>query len=160
MFVVSMKTTRSHLWGALAVVALLLVTMVAQSCLPAAATAAPATDASTDEGRREYLSALGYDTAVGSPEVREVQFPVDPDDTWTAYNALQLQAGTDLSPYRGRRVKCYTYTVSNYPGDGVVVANVYVYKDRVIGGDIADTRQDGFRHGLIPKEDVQDGTTG
>ena len=160
MFVVSMKTTRSHLWGTLTVVALLLVTMVAQSCLPAAATVAPVADVSTDEGRREYLSALGYDTVAKSHEVREVQFPVDPDDAWTAYNAIQLQAGMDLSPYRGRRVKCYTYTVSNYPGDGVVVANVYVYKDRVIGGDIADTRQDGFCHGLVRREDVQNGTTG
>ena len=160
MFVLSMKTTRSHLWGTLAVVALLLATVVAQSCLPAAATAAPVADASTDAGRREYLSALGYDTAAVSPEVREVLIPADPDDTWSAYNAIQLQAGTDMSPYRGRRVKLYTYTVSNYPGDGVVVANVYVYKNRVIGGDIADTRQDGFCHGLTPREEVQNGTTG
>jgi len=159
MFVVSMKTTRSRLLGVLLAAALVLFILLMQGCLPSEETGTVPMDGSSDEGRRACLTALGYQLATEPPQVREVLFPAEPDDVWLAYNALQQQAGTDLTPYRGQRVKCYTYTVLNYPGDETVEANVYIYKDQVIGGDISSTRQGGFRHGLIRK-DGQSGATG
>ena len=83
-------------------------------------------------------------------EVREVLIPAEFDESFTAYNALQQEAGMDLSPCRGKRVKCWTYTVTNYPGDDTVQAHLYVYRDTVVGGDISSTRQDGVRQGLRP----------
>lgn len=54
----------------------------------------------------------------------------------------------DLEPYHGKRVKCWTYTVLNYPGENGVLAHLYIYKDKIVGGDISSTALDGFMHGL------------
>ncbi len=65
------------------------------------------------------------------------------------YNALQLQQGFDLRRYGGLICSMYTYRVLNYPsGDENVLAALFVYRNRVIGGDIHSTALDGFMHGL------------
>lgn len=150
MFIVSMKTTRSHVIGAVLVSVLLLVTVTALSWKPGAgAMASPATVAQEDD-RRAYLQGLGYELDDAAPKVREILIPAAFDEAFTAYNALQQACGMDLTDYRGRRVKCWTYTVTNYPGTDTVVANLYVYKDKVVGGDVSSTAQGGFSHGLRP----------
>lgn len=148
MFIVSMKTTRSRLLGTLLVTALLLVTVAALCWKPGAATMATPAAADTDEARRACLQALGYELADTPAQVREILLPAEFDEAFTAYNALQQECGNDLTPYRGERVKCWTYTVTNYPGEDAVVANLYVYKDTVVGGDVSSTAQEGFSHGL------------
>ena len=43
----------------------------------------------------------------------------------------------------------YTYRVTNYAGTSdTVLAQLFVYRNRVIGGDIHATAMDGFMHGL------------
>ena len=43
----------------------------------------------------------------------------------------------------------YTYTVTNYPGiTKGVQANLYLWGDEVIGGDIIATGPNGFQTGL------------
>ena len=54
----------------------------------------------------------------------------------------------DLEPYHGKRVKCWSYRIDNYPGEDDVLAHLYVYNDKIIGGDICSTKLDGFMHGL------------
>ena len=54
----------------------------------------------------------------------------------------------DLEPYHGKRVKCWTYQVLNYPADDGVSAHLYVYKDEVIGEIFLPPALDGFMHGL------------
>ena len=54
----------------------------------------------------------------------------------------------DLEPYRGRRMKCWTYEITNYPDDSSVLAHLYVYNDKIVGGDVASTSVDGFMRGL------------
>ncbi len=160
MFVVSMKTTRPRVIVSLAVAAVLLATVVVLARSPAgqgAAAAAPI-PAAGEEQRRAYLTGLGYELSPEAPEVQEVLIPADFDEEAAAYNALQQQAGMDLTAYRGRRVKCWTYTVTNYPGEDTVQAHLYVCRDRVIGGDISSTKQDGFRHGLLALTPGQDST--
>ncbi len=153
MFVLSMKTTRPRLIAVCAVVALLLVTVVSLSGQNAAA--APATPVAADDAaRQQFLSDLGYEVMPGKSEVREILIPAESDPAFTAYNALQLEAGGDLTDYSGRRVKCWTYTVVNYPGEESVQAHLYIYKDKIIGGDISSTAQNGFSHGLTPMRDV------
>ncbi len=149
MFVYSMKTTRPRVLGACLVVALLLTVALA---LPtggraAATNAAPAGD---DAARRQVLADLGYTVLPDKSEVREILIPAESDAVFAEYNALQTAAGYDLTDYCGRRVKCWTYTVTNYPNDDSVQAHLYIYKDKVIGGDISSTAQDGVRHGLTP----------
>lgn len=147
MFVLSMKTTRPRLIAVCAVAALLLVTVVSLSGQNAAvATAAPM--AADDAARQQFLAELGYEVIPDKSEVREILIPVESDPAFAAYNALQQEAGGDLTDYCGKRVKCWTYTVTNYPGEESVQAHLYTYKDKIIGGDISSTAQDGFSHGL------------
>ena len=91
---------------------------------------------------------MGYEVTPQYVEVKEVLIPDEFDDVFAGYNDLQLSAGMDLEPYHGKRVKCWTYEILNYPGEETVLAHLYVYKDKVVGGDIASTALDGFMHGL------------
>lgn len=148
MFVVSMKTTRPRALVTAVVVTVLLVTMLVLSGMQeATATQAMVSD---DAGRRQFLQDLGYEVDAAQARVREIAIPAEPDEAYTAYNDLQRQAGYDLTAYRGKRVKCWQYDVTNYPGTQQVTANLYVYKDKIIGGDISSTAGEGFCHGLIP----------
>lgn len=149
MFVVSMKTTRPRVLVTAAVVACLLVTMLILSGRQEALASGtvPVTD---DAGRRAFLTGLGYEVDAAEAQVQEVLIPVDLDDTLVAYNQLQQEAGYDLSLYRGERVKCWTYGVTNYPGEEQAVARVYIFQNKVIGGDISSVEQGGFSHGLTP----------
>ena len=43
----------------------------------------------------------------------------------------------------------YTYEITNYPDyKGTVYANLIVYRDRIIGGDICTADVNGFIHGF------------
>jgi hypothetical protein len=43
----------------------------------------------------------------------------------------------------------YTYEITNYEGaEGKVYANVIVYRNKVIGGDICSANANGFIHGF------------
>jgi hypothetical protein len=65
------------------------------------------------------------------------------------YNEVQKQQGLDLEKYKGKDVIRYTYEITNYPGEeGKVLANLIVYKNRVIGGDICSADVNGFIHGF------------
>ena len=149
MFVLSMKTTRTRMFTVFALVAMLLVTVFSLSGRPTStATAAPV--AADDAARQQYLADLGYEVLPNKSEVREILIPTESDEAFAEYNRLQLEAGHDLTEYSGKRVKCWTYTVTNYPTEDTVQAHLYIYKDKIIGGDIASTAQDGFCHGLTP----------
>ena len=53
--------------------------------------------------------------------------------------------GLDLSRYKRKDVMRYTYEVIGYPGyNGVVYANLLIYKNKVIGGDICSADVNGF----------------
>ena len=149
MFVVSMKTSRPRVAAYAMVLAALMLTMIAaagrQDVLR---TQAAATGA--DDGRRTaYLQELGYEVETIPVSVREILIPADSDEVFATYNGIQKAAGYDLTSYAGERVKCWTYTVKNYPGKTDVQAHLLVYNEKIIGGDIAAVKQDGFCHGLI-----------
>lgn len=150
MFVVSMKTTRPRMEFAAAVVGLLLITVFTLAGRQDVRRTQAAATGTDDSRRVAYLQELGYEVETQPVSVREVLIPADSDPVFAAYNALQQQAGSDLTPYCGRRVKCWTYTVTNYPGAEPVQAHLYVYGERIIGGDVASTVQGGFAHGLTP----------
>ena len=65
-------------------------------------------------------------------------------------NRLQQTASMDLSPYRNKTVKRYTYAVSGHPDAETATASLLVYRGRIIGGDVADAAADGFIQGLTP----------
>ena len=162
MFVYSFKTSKKQLVSMLLcvvfLVAILLVVMFWPGGESAAETFQPV-EAADDGGRVSFLGSLGYVVTPESVVVREILIPDEFDETFASYNELQKTAGMDLEPYHGKRVKCWTYEVENYPGQTGVLAHLYVYKDKIIGGDIASTALDGFMHALTPLNSQTSGTT-
>jgi hypothetical protein len=65
---------------------------------------------------------------------------------------MQKAQGLDLSKFRKKELTRYTLEVTNYNGyEGKVYANVLVYRNKVVGGDICSADVKGFVHGFEKK---------
>ena len=96
-----------------------------------------------------FLSQFGWTVAAEPVEVKTVTIPSEFDKVFAAYNEMQKEQGLNLAKYKNKEVTRYTFSVSNYEGyDGTVYANVLVYRNRVIGGDICSADVSGFVHGF------------
>ena len=102
----------------------------------------------SNEDRLAYLEKLGYQAAEQPQNVQEVVIPEAFDETYAAYNLLQLECGFDLTKYKGKQVTLYTYSIKDYPGEQNVQADLLIYKSKIIGGGIYTVALDGFMHGL------------
>ena len=107
------------------------------------------TGVKTNEDRIAFLKQFGWEVDPDAKESAEVTIPAEFDKIFTGYNEIQKRQGLDLSEYRKKKVTRYTYEVTNYQGaEGVVYANILVYRNRVIGGDICSADVSGFIHGF------------
>lgn len=105
--------------------------------------------ADTNDGRRAYLSSLGYETEQMPVESIKIKIPSEFDKIYAGYNEIQKTKGFDLSKYKEKTVERYTYKVTNYKDyEGEVYANVIVYRGKVVGGDICSADAAGFVVGL------------
>ncbi len=102
----------------------------------------------TEDRREEYLSSLGWQVETPALSVEKVLIPKSFSDVFLKYNELQQSQGFDLSRYAGKEVELYTYRVTNHESKDTVLAELYVYKGEVIGGDIHSSALDGFMCGL------------
>ena len=109
--------------------------------------------AATNEERVAYLEALGWQVEPQPIETLDLQLPEKLEGEWDAYAKLQKGQGLPFSEFAGQAVKCYTYTVTNYPEiPQGVQANLYLWGDQIIGGDVIFTGQGGFQTDLaFPK---------
>lgn len=109
--------------------------------------------AATNEERVAYLEALGWQVEPQPIETLDLQLPEKLEGEWDAYAKLQKGQGLPFSEFAGQAVKRYTYTVSNYPEiPQGVQANLYLWGDQIIGGDVIFTGQGGFQTDLaFPK---------
>ena len=95
-----------------------------------------------------FLQSLGWECAPTMLTQQNTVLPVQFDDTYIAYNAIQLKQNCDLTKYSGKTVTVYTVPITNYnETTDTVLATVIVYKGKVIGGDIHAAAMDGF---LLP----------
>ena len=89
---------------------------------------------------------MGYtDVEENSYEVVEFTIPPEFNDVWENYNNLQKEKGYDLSLYKGKKCKRYTYLIPPLNAR----ANILVYDGKIIGGDISGITLDGI---MIPIE--------
>ena len=74
------------------------------------------------------------------------QLPEDLKSQWGDYLKLQEKQGLPFGGCAGQTVRRFTYTVTNYPEvpDGVQ-ANLFLCGDRLVGGDIIATGENGFQ---------------
>lgn len=103
----------------------------------------------TNEERVQFLTALGWEVSEEPIEEQVITIPKKFDDVYTQYNEIQKAQGFDLSEYAGLEATRYTYEVKNYPDTtDKVVADIIIYRNKIIAGDIQSTAMDGFMAGL------------
>ena len=107
----------------------------------------------TPEDRVRLLESYGWQIKAEPIEFMEVQIPEEFDDVYEKYNEIQLGQGMDLKKYAGKRAMRYSYQITNYPsGETDIIANILIYKNKLIGGDVCSPRINGFMHGLSKPE--------
>lgn len=83
----------------------------------------------------KYLKSLGYE--IEYINSKEVNIPENFGEGLKKYNSLQKQQGFNLEKYRGKSCIQKQYCVTSkktYPEK--YIANVLVYKNKLIGGDL------------------------
>lgn len=106
-------------------------------------------NAKNEEERLAFIKAFGWEVDPQAAEILEVIIPKEFDEVYTSYNTLQKLQGFDLEKFAGKRVKRYSYVITNYPGaEGEIRINLLIYKNKVIGGDVSSMDAQGFMHGF------------
>lgn len=114
----------------------------------AVAVSAEVKNVKTNDDRLAYLNGLGWQVSSQPIATEELLIPKEFDDSYAGYLKLQEDQGFDLTQYRGKRVKRYTYQLTNYPTqDEPVQIALLIYKNRVVGGQI-QSASGSFLHGL------------
>ena len=160
MFIYSFRASTVKLVGVVCVALTVLITLIAFVPTYAISTQPPSspTDAAVSysydkiksaEDAAAFLSQFGWQVTAQPVEVKTVTIPSEFDKVFAAYNEMQKAQGLNLAKFKNKDVTRYTFSVSNYPGyEGTVYANVLVYRNRVIGGDICSADVSGFVHGF------------
>jgi len=103
----------------------------------------------TNEDRINFLKQYGWEVNPEPVETVEIIIPKEFDAVYKKYNEVQKAQFLNLEKYRNKAVKRYTYEVCGYPGyTGRVYANLLIFSDKVIGGDICSAELNGFMHGF------------
>ena len=154
MFIYSFKANRKVIIGAgLVLMALLILAFV----IPGRAKQSNSVlgvslKAESNEQRLAFIRHFGYDVVSEPVEIKDIVIPEQFNDTYISYNEIQVSQGFDLSKYKGKSAKSYSYAVTNYPGvsdsEKTVRANIIVYDSRIIAGDVCSVKLDGFMHAL------------
>lgn len=152
MNIYTFKLTKKHIVGAILVVAALVALLIL--FLPGREARETGVSFTIKEPSdcAEYLLQLGYETDCTTAETRIVQIPKTFDAVYETYNQMQKECGFDLQKYAGKKVELTTFHVTNWPDEEEVLADILVYKKKVIGGAIYTAAVDGFMKGLSPME--------
>jgi len=103
----------------------------------------------TNDDRINFLKQFNWTVNPEPVEAVEIVIPKDFDAVYKKYNDVQKAQSLNLEKYKNKAVKRYTYEIMGYPGyKDKVYANLLVYNDRVIGGDICSAELNGFMHGF------------
>jgi hypothetical protein len=157
MFIFTARVNRKKIiYSILAAAAVVCVILFLTSRSDTAPTAAIASRNAGDNAERvAFLESFGWLVLQEPMATEEVTIPETMDETYQAYLDLQKEQGFDLSKYCGKHVKRFSYEILNYPtGETGVTANLLVYKNKIIGGDVSSAALDGFMHGLnYPAQD-------
>ena len=110
------------------------------------------TSIATNGDRVKYLESFGWKVKEQPREEQEVVIPKEFTKVYSDYATLQKKQGFELSKYSGMEAKRYTYEILNYPtGEKGIVADIIIYRNAVIAGDVQSTALNGFMHGLNEK---------
>ena len=158
MFIYSLRANTVKFFGVICVALVALITLIAfiPAYEPDMATSGNAqqqvsvsySKIKTNEDRIRFLSQFGWEVDSQPLEEKEVVIPAEFDKIFAGYNQIQRAQGLDLGKYKKKKLMRYTYNVTNYDGGGTVYANLLVYRNRVVGGDICSSDAGGFVQGF------------
>ncbi|MBE6538895.1 MAG: DUF4830 domain-containing protein [Ruminococcaceae bacterium] len=163
MFIYSLRANTIKFFGILCVALVALITLIAflPSYEPDMAVAVTGDGAGTksvsinygkiktNEDRIKFLEQFGWTVSADALQSEEVLIPAEFDKIFAGYNEIQKSQGLDLGKYKKKKLMRYTYEVTNYEGyEGKVLANILVYRGKVVGGDICSADADGFLQGF------------
>ena len=149
MFVMTTKVNKKKIAMILgAVVALIVLLVIVLGSRQSVSTGANMTISSNDD-RVRFLASFGWEVVTSPAETSQVRIPAESSPVFTRYNSLQKTMGYDLTPYAGKTVMRYVYTIKNFPGaTEPVYATVLICDNKIIGGDITDTAATGKIQGF------------
>ncbi|MBR5114767.1 MAG: DUF4830 domain-containing protein [Oscillospiraceae bacterium] len=150
MFVYTAKFSRKKIVAAAIALAAVTVAVILAVALSADSKAAGAPDMSKNSERVAWLRSLGREVDEEPLESRTVVIPRTFGGVYADYIALQREQGFPLEDYGGMEATRYTYRVTNWDGDEEVVADMIVYGQTVIAGDLQCPALDGFMIALKP----------
>ena len=164
MFIYSFRAATLKFFGIIAVTLVALIAVIAFVPVYAQGGTANTGNTTTDvQGSMEYsydkvktsadaanfLAQFGWTVDGGNAKSVTVTIPSEFDKVFAAYNEIQRAQGLDLSKYKKKELTRYTFVVTNYKDyEGTVYANVLVYRNKVVGGDICSADVTGFVHGF------------
>lgn len=154
MFVYSVNSKQIKMAVLILVIALMAVALlfITKNSIEASENVSLNVSASNAEERIAYLSQFGWSVEEEPCVVKEIIIPAEFDDVYEQYNNIQKEQGFDLSQYCSKRVKKWTYIVTNYSGyegKNCIRATILVLDGKVIGGDVCSVEIDGFMHGFV-----------
>ncbi len=133
-----------------AVVAFIVMLVIILGSRQSVSTGADMTVNSNDD-RVQFLAGFGWEVLTSPTETTQVRIPAESSEVFERYNTLQKAMGYDLTPYAGKTVMRYVYTIKNFPGaTEPVYATILICDNRIIGGDITDTSANGKIQGFEP----------
>lgn len=107
----------------------------------------------TNRQRLEYIQSFGWETGITHSKVEEIRIPVEFDEVYEEYNAIQRSQGFDLRKYRAHTVKKYTYEISRTDDDPVqLLADLLVENGVIIGADVTSAEAGGLTAALAVSE--------
>lgn len=149
MFICSFKLNKTRMLSGIAAVCLAL-TLVFLIMPEQVENTGSNLSATNQQEMVDYLESFGYTVTPQALLVEPVIIPENFGEEYTKYNELQKPAGFDLTKFAGKTAQKYTYKVLNFEDkETEVVANLLVYENKIIGGDISSTELGGFCNGLI-----------
>ncbi len=96
-----------------------------------------------DEECVDFLNELGYNANRLLYE-KDIFIPEKFGEVFENYNRLQIISGYNLKKYSGKTAKLFCYKISDAQGlETEYNANIIVYENTIIGGDISSVSIDG-----------------
>jgi len=103
----------------------------------------------TNDERINFLKQFGWEVNPEPVETVEIIIPKEFDAIYKKYNDVQRAQALNLEKYKNKTVKRYTYEIMEYPQyNGTVYANLLIYNEKIVGGDICSAELNGFMHGF------------
>lgn len=111
----------------------------------------------TEQQRLDYLQEWGWQVNPQPIAVQELLIPNPLTPAYDEYMVLQEgQHFPSLEDYKGKRVKRYTYEITNYPtGEDHIQISILLYNNTVIAGEVLSPEANGYLHGLAMPQATQ-----